>query len=250
MPDEIFADPRLAEIYDDVDPDRRDLDHYVAMATEFGARSVLDVGCGTGTFACMLAARGHEVVGVEPAAASLDVARRKPGADRVRWLLGDATTLPALEVDLATMTGNVAQVFVDDDGWHHALMGTRRALRPAGRLAFETRDPAKRGWEEWNRDDSFERTEIVGVGAVQTWVEVVDVSLPLVSFRSSFHFERDDETVTSTSTLRFRDRDEIDASLRAAGFEVIEIRDAPDRPGREFVVIARANVAREAGRQG
>jgi 2-polyprenyl-3-methyl-5-hydroxy-6-metoxy-1,4-benzoquinol methylase len=39
------------------------------MATTPGARSVLDVGCGTGSFACMLAQRGIEVVGVDPAAA-------------------------------------------------------------------------------------------------------------------------------------------------------------------------------------
>src|SRR5438552_3032086 len=50
---------------------------------EFGARTVLDIGCGTGTFACLLAGRGLEVIAVDPAAASLEVARRKPGAGRV-----------------------------------------------------------------------------------------------------------------------------------------------------------------------
>jgi ubiquinone/menaquinone biosynthesis C-methylase UbiE len=57
VPDAAFAEPRLAQIYDPMDPDRRDLDVYAAMAEEFGARSVLDVGCGTGTLACLLAAR-------------------------------------------------------------------------------------------------------------------------------------------------------------------------------------------------
>jgi 2-polyprenyl-3-methyl-5-hydroxy-6-metoxy-1,4-benzoquinol methylase len=47
--DAIFEEPRLAEIYDELDPDRSDLDAYAAMAAEFGAESVLDVGCGTGT---------------------------------------------------------------------------------------------------------------------------------------------------------------------------------------------------------
>jgi ubiquinone/menaquinone biosynthesis C-methylase UbiE len=92
--DALFEDPRLAEVYDPLDPDRSDLDAYAAMAGESGAESVLDVGCGTGTLACLLARRGLEVIAVDPAAASVDVARRKPGAGRVRWLHGEATALP------------------------------------------------------------------------------------------------------------------------------------------------------------
>ena len=58
MPDAIFTDPRLVEIYDDLDADRRDLDHYVEMIGEFEARSVLDLGCGTGVLACRPRRRG------------------------------------------------------------------------------------------------------------------------------------------------------------------------------------------------
>jgi SAM-dependent methyltransferase len=144
VPDAIFEEPRLAEIYDPLDPDRSDLDAYVAVATEFGARSVTDVGCGTGTLACLLAARGVQVTAIDPAAASLEVARRKPGADRVRWLHGDVTALPAPHADLATMTGNVAQVFVTSQEWAAALRAVRQALRPGGRLVFESRNPAKK----------------------------------------------------------------------------------------------------------
>jgi ubiquinone/menaquinone biosynthesis C-methylase UbiE len=57
---------------------------------------VLDIGCGTGTFALLLAERGYDVTGVDPAPASLDAARGKPGSDRIRWILGDATRLPPL----------------------------------------------------------------------------------------------------------------------------------------------------------
>lgn len=238
VPDEIFENPRLAQIYDHLDADRSDLEVYRTMIHEFEARSVLDVGCGTGTFACLLAAAGIDVVGVDPAAASLDVARRKPGADRVRWLLGDATMLPSIAVDIATMTGNVAQVFVDDGDWLAALTSIRGALRPSGRLVFEIRDPARRIWEDWNRAMSFARTEIPEVGTVESWVELIDVSSPLISFRWSYHFERDGSLLTSDSTLRFRERGEIEASLAQAGFEVLDVRDAPDRPGLEFVFVA------------
>ena len=110
MVDAIFDDPRLASVYDLLENDRRDLDAYVALVEELGARSVLDIGCGTGTFACLLAGAGAgtRVVGIDPAEASLAVARTKPGAERVTWIHGDAASVPRLGFDLATMTGNVA----------------------------------------------------------------------------------------------------------------------------------------------
>jgi SAM-dependent methyltransferase len=239
VPDAIFADPRLAVLYDALDPDRSDLDVYAAMAAELGARSVLDVGCGTGTFACRLAASGLAVTGVDPADASLAVARAKPGAEAVRWLLGDATSLPPLQVDLATMTGNVAQVFTTDDEWSATLSGVRAALRPGGRLVFETRDPAKQAWLAWTREQSKIRAEIPGVGVVWRWAELTGVSGQLVSFRMSTVFDADGTVLTSDSTLRFRDRDEVADSLAALGYRLDEVRDSPDRPGLEFVFVAR-----------
>jgi len=238
MADPIFSDDRLAELYDPLDPDRGDLDAYTAMVDEFDAHSVLDIGCGTGTFACLLAARGVEVSGVDPALASLEVARRKPHADRVNWIHGDATTLPPLQVDLAFMTANVAQVFLTDADWLATLAGAEAALRPGGRLVFETRDVTRRAWENWNRPPVT--TTIEGIDTVDVWSEVLSVDLPLVSFRWSYRFASDGAVIVSDSTLRFRDRDEIGDQLSRSGFEVDEVRDAPDRPGHEFVFIARS----------
>lgn len=138
------------------------------MVAGLGARSVLDVGCGTGTFACLLAARGLEVVGVDPAQASLDVARAKPGAAAVTWWLGDATTLPPLQVDVATMTGNVAQVFVTDDEWVAALASVHRAVRPGGWLVLESRDPDARAWRDWTPERSSAQADVPGVGRVRS----------------------------------------------------------------------------------
>ncbi len=213
------------------------------MADEFGARSVLDIGCGTGTFACLLAGRGLVVTGVDPAAASLSVARTKPGADRIRWVHGTATDLPLLQVDLATMTGNVAQVFVEDEDWDATLRSTYAALRPGGRLVFETRVPEAEAWLEWNRDRTHTVTVIPDLGGVETWIDLLDIGDGLVSFRMSFRFESDGALLTSDSTLRFRSRGEVIASLAAVGYVVDEVRAAPDRPGREMVFIARRPVA-------
>ena len=131
--DECFTHPQLAAIYDRLDPDRGDLDAYARMAEEFGAGRVLDIGCGTGVFALLLADRGIEVVGCDPARASIDVARAKPGSERVRWICGDVTELPPLQVDLATMTANVAQEIVDAREWEATLKGrTARCDRAAG----------------------------------------------------------------------------------------------------------------------
>jgi SAM-dependent methyltransferase len=199
--DAIFEERRLAEIYDPLDPDRSDLDAYVALAGSLGARA-------------------------------------KRGADRVRWIHGDVTMLPPLQVDLATMTANVAQVFLTDEEWASVLRCVRAALRPGGHLVFETRAPDKAAWRTWDREHSYRYVEIPGVGAVEAWEEVTDVSGELVTFQSMFRFRKDGAFLTSESTLRFRDRDGAARSLLTAGFTVDEVRDAPDRPGRELVFIA------------
>jgi SAM-dependent methyltransferase len=239
MVDAIFEHPRLVSIYDALDPDRSDLDVYVGIVAEVGARRVLDVGCGTGTLALLLADRGIAVIALDPAGGSLKIARAKPGADRVQWVHGDASALAPMHVDLATMTGNVAQAIVAQADWQATLGAVHDVLGPDGRLVLETRDPAFRAWREWNRTASFRSTEISGVGRVDTWVEVTDLNEPLVSFRSTWVFAADGQVLTSDSTLRFRERDEMEADLIAAGYVVDEVRDAPDRPGREFVFIAR-----------
>jgi ubiquinone/menaquinone biosynthesis C-methylase UbiE len=154
-----FDEPRLAAIYDVGDGPRDDLDLYEDVAREFGATSVLDVGCGTGDLALRLAARSLAVVAVDPAAAMLAVARSKPHAERVRWVHGDLTALERLQVDMATMTGNVAQVFLADDDWTGALRSIAGTVRPGGHVVFETRDPAQRAWEDWTRDRTHHRLE-------------------------------------------------------------------------------------------
>ena len=244
VPDAIFADPRLALVYDAFDGPRDDLAAYVAIAGELGADRVLDVGCGTGCLAIALAGTGRRVTGVDPAAASLDVARSKDGSTPVTWIHGDAAAVPAASADLALMTGNVAQVFRTDEDWDQVLRAIGAALGPRGYLVFETRRPGRRAWEDWAAETGPVRRDVPGSGPVERRLEVTGVDLPFVSFRYTYTFLADGAVVTSDSTLRFRGRDEVESSLAARGYRVLEVRDAPDRPGREFVFITERTVRR------
>jgi hypothetical protein len=76
MPDVLLADLRLAEIYDALHRDRSDFDPSFSRIAGVGPSSVGDLDCGSGTFAGRVAAGGRTVVGVDPATASIEVARR------------------------------------------------------------------------------------------------------------------------------------------------------------------------------
>jgi SAM-dependent methyltransferase len=237
VPDAIFAHPRLAQLYDVFDGPRDDLAAYVAIAGELGADRILDVGCGTGCLALLLARTGRAVTAVDPAEASLDVARAKDGSAAVTWIHGGAAAAPAATADLAVMTGNVAQVFLADEDWARVLRAIGTALRPHGYLVFETRRPERRAWEEWAADTAPVTLDVPDAGPVEHRLEVTAVNLPFVSFRDTYTFGADGAVITSDSTLRFRGRDEVAASLAAAGYRILDVREAPDRPGREHVFI-------------
>lgn len=67
---------------------------------------------------------------------------------------------------------------------------------------------------------------------------ITDVSLPQVSFRHNFIFQRDDGVMTSDWTMLFRSRTQVADSLAMASFVVQGVRDAPDGPCREFALVA------------
>jgi SAM-dependent methyltransferase len=96
VPSELSDEQLLAAVYDPLDPDRSDLDFYAGLVADFGARTVVDIGCGTGTFACLLARRGIDVIGVDPNGATGRESRRLLVPTFRAWVSSSRTyaTLP------------------------------------------------------------------------------------------------------------------------------------------------------------
>lgn len=214
-------DPRIVDLYDLDNPDGPDHDFYRALADRLGARSIVDLGCGTGILTVSLATAGRTVLGVDPSPAMLDYARRRPGAERVRWLDGDSSAIDVIDADCVVMAGNVAQHILGD-GWPETLAHVRRALRPGGVLAFESRNPADRAWEDWAAEPASTRD--TPHGPLTEWTEVLGPDPDgLVELRFHNVFERTGDELVEVEVLAFRDRETIERQLSEAGLVVEDV---------------------------
>ncbi len=240
-----FVEPRLVAIYDSTnsyEPNTQP-DFYSSLARQLGARRVIDLGCGTGLVTLPLVATGREVSGFDPSPLMLEVARGKPGADRVEWVEGGAERLGAPDADLVVMSGHVAQFFLTDESWRDALGQVSKALRIGGCLAFESRNPDARPWDRWK--PSRHRTVVDPIhGPIECWTEADDPQDEVVSTVVHRRLRRTGEDLRSPVALRFRGRDELETSLRAAGFSVDSVFGnwdrrpvAPDEPELIFIAV-------------
>jgi ubiquinone/menaquinone biosynthesis C-methylase UbiE len=103
--------------------------------------NVLDLGCGTGRHALWLAANGATVTAVDFSEGMLEEARRKPSADRVRFLCHDLhLPLPFgdSEFDLV-VSGLVLEHLRELDGFFAEI---KRVLRAEGRAVVSAMHPA------------------------------------------------------------------------------------------------------------
>jgi ubiquinone/menaquinone biosynthesis C-methylase UbiE len=242
MPCPIYTDPRLAACYDAVNQLESVDAHYLALAGD-APKAILDMGCGTGRLAVALAERGHKVIGADPSAGMMRVARGRPGSERVTWIDSDAKGL-VLETrfDLIVMTGNVFQVFLADDEVRAVLRTLRRHLAPGGKLAFETRNPLVEEWRGWTPALTRETIDVPGVGAVEVHYDIAEAAGAFVTYETHYRFGPDDVAV-GRDTLRFMTREELSAFLAEAGFtDVMWYGDWDRAPltaqSPEFVVVA------------
>lgn len=225
-----YSDPRLVALYDALNPLAADSTFYIDLAAELAANSIVDIGCGTGLLAHELARRGHEVTGIDPSGAMLNVARHRHPANRAHWLEGTASRLGEECADLAIMSGHVAQVITSNQEWNATLAAIRRALRPGGHLAFESRNPEARQWAtSWTKQTTLRYIDGASYGRIAVWYEVSGAWDTLVRFEVHYHFLSDDKELVSENELRFRDSNDLIQSLAAAEFSVERIYGDWDR---------------------
>lgn len=247
-----FYDPRLVAIYNTVCPLDGYEKFYVELARKISAKTIIDIGCGTGLLTCELAKQGYQMIGVEPSKLMLDVARKSPCGDKVKWIEGNAQSLEEFDADLAIMTGHVAQFHLKDDEWQNALKAIYKALRPGGYLSFESRNPDVQPWNNENQENNTDwfapnftkRVIDPVVGEIEYKSKPTEVNGELVTGEADYLLIKTGEVLTSRNTLRFRTKEEIEQSLKDAGFLIENIygnwdwsKTSSDTP--EFIFVAK-----------
>ena len=214
------TDPRLAALYDGDNPDGPDHDYFRALADRINPRVIVDLGCGTGLLTVTLVAEGRSVIGIDPDQGMLDVARARSGNEQVRWVLGDSRRIDQT-ADLVVMTGNVAQHIGPDD-WHRTLADISTALRPGGRLAFESRNPSFAEWRNWTRSQT-ESTRSTVDGLLTEWIDASEPDeFGTVMLQATNRWHDGGEELVVNQPLTFRSLDAITRDLDAAGLVVDE----------------------------
>lgn len=214
-PDRQFSDQRLADLYELGNAGSEDRDFYLSLAGDT-PKDILDLGCGTGWLTRSYARAGHRVVGVDPAEAMLNVARRASPSDGVKWVRASAEGFRSDQrFDLIIMTGHAFQVLLTDEHVDAALQTMRRHLKPDGLAVFESRNPNI----DWDTVWAREYTMRTPRGDVRAARRMTDASgaPEYLSFAWDYHFS--DEKITSDSTLRFMDRTRICEAARQAGLK-------------------------------
>ncbi len=122
-----FARQRIANVF--------------SLLPEVRGCTVLDLGCGMGTFTLEAARRGARALGVDlvpPALRAAVRVAREEGATEAKFVLGDVAALPARTGSADVVLAADLTEHLDDQTFQALLAESKRALRPGGWLVLYT----------------------------------------------------------------------------------------------------------------
>ncbi len=240
MPDHHYENAKLAEIYDLDSPWSIDRDFYLLLAGPT-VHKVLDLGCGTGLLCNAYAGKNCDVTGVDPSAAMLEIARRKPNGKNIEWVQSTAQKYLSLKrFDLIIMTGHAFQVLLGDADVLAAFHTMRHHLNSGGLIAFESRNPLIDWRSNWNYEMQIDLPGRVVIES-RRFIAMQDGRM---TFEIEYKFP--DQTLISESELRFWSREEIEERMKASGLRLEKLlgdwqQNAFEEDSQEMIFLARAS---------
>ncbi|MFD8526538.1 class I SAM-dependent DNA methyltransferase [Streptosporangium canum] len=117
------------------------VDRYVEVVERYGSggRRLLDAGCGTGRSSAAFRERGFEVTGYDLSPAMVAMARRRPGAEGIRFQVGRLQQPPPglTGFDVVACVDVPMAYLTDTDQLRRALAAARDQLTEDGVLVFD-----------------------------------------------------------------------------------------------------------------
>ena len=145
-------------------------EYFASLAKPY--HRILDLGCGTGIFSAELAVRGHDVTGLDPASAMLDIARSRTNGEKVCSITADARDFQLGKTfDMVLMTGNAFQTLLTPDERSKVINNIAKHLVPNGHFFFDSRNPNCREWEQWTKEVTYEERLHPEHGMIKSWNE-------------------------------------------------------------------------------
>ncbi|HEY3414633.1 MAG TPA: class I SAM-dependent methyltransferase [Armatimonadota bacterium] len=189
---------------------------------------VLDVGCGTGSAAYLLADRGCEVVGFDASPQMIEVARRKAGGrrnpsffvSRMEELNSSSTPSP---FDTAISLFDTVNYVTDPTDLQRAFKAVFTVLEPGGLFIFDMNTPFALEMEMFTQNNLKSRGE-----PKYSWISKYNPLERLTTVDMSFYVKQGDTRVTVKEThfQRAYAVSEIHKMLAIAGLDVLDTFEA------------------------